>query len=427
MIRLAQANNASPRKLYKLSSLIAGVDPKSLLMIIEKADISKLCELTNLDEDCLLKLTFFYQMGMYGDEDEQILRHISSFGMCTTAYCQVCPVCLHEQPYHRKLWEIRSVTTCPFHQCKLTTTCSKCQKNISPIRRFVTHCNCGFDLRKYDIEKVPESETLLAIMMNERLFGRESSRYFLTGELQELSFRHFLYLHILFCFYFYQILSSQVKVNYSAAFKPIHMHETSIKTFQMFVDWSRSFYDFIDSYRKIPKTFENSKLLKEFGMLHHQLIKHLDAKEYSFVLKSLLDYCNENKTQAAFLNKLKQKIDHTLSRTEKKIDITQAKDKYVDFKTTEKILGISEYIIVDLMRMREIIVVKGRKGIRYCAIESIEKIEKCFKKNIPMKSLNINSEELVTFHEIQTVMNRKIRISEFIVAIIRKKSSQVGL
>ncbi len=393
-------------------------------MVTGKVDISKLCELTKIDEHCLLSSTFFYQMGMYGSEDEKILRHISSFGMCPTGYCQVCPVCLIEQPYHRKVWEIKVITTCHIHQCKLVFYCPKCKLYISPIRRFLTHCNCGFDLRRCNIEKVPNSETLLSKWINEKLLNIRSSYSFSSKEIQELSLRHFLYLHILFCYYYVQIKSSQVKVSYSKVYKPNYLHETTTRTFQMFADWPRSFHSFIDNYRTVPKSYKDYEILKEFGSFHYHLLRHLGSAEYSFVSKSFLDYCDVKSAEAPFLKKLKKKIEMKLSQTEKNIKVNPVNDNYVDMKTAVKILGISEYIIEDLIELGKIYMVQGKKGVRYCALESIKKIQKVYLDDVP---LHTDIKETVDFEHIQTVLNRKIRISEFIVALLDRKIKPCGM
>lgn len=422
LIRLAQVNHTSPRKLYKLSSLFAGVDPKSLLMTTGKSDLSKLCILTNSDEQHLLSLTFFNQLGKYANEDEPILRHISSFGTCSTAFCQVCPQCLSEQPYHRKLWEIRSVTTCPAHHCRLISKCPECHRFISPIRKFVTHCKCKFDYRECKITKVPEYETKLALILNEKLFNKQVINTLLSADIQELSFRHFLYLHILFCYYFYQISTSKVKVHYSEVFKPIHLHETAIETFHMFTDWPNSFYNFVNRYRKVPKNFKGMGIMDEFGMLFYQIIKHLESNEFRFVLKSLRDYCDEVEMSTINMSKIKIKLDEAmrpLNLRQMKIDLVHDKEKYISLKKAEMILGIPDYFVEDLIRMRELSVVKW--GRRYCEIKSLDKFKKCFEKSISLDKSILSNSDLVFFENIPKVLNYRIRTTQFIVLITRNK------
>ncbi len=422
LIRLAQVNHTSPRKLYKLSSLFAGVDPKSLLMTTGKADLSKLSILTNLDEQRLLDLTFFNQLGKYAHQEVEVLRHISSFGTCSMAFCQVCPLCLLEQPYHRKLWEIRSVTTCPIHHCRLISQCPECQRFISPIRRFVTCCKCMFDYRKCKITKVPEFETKLTIILSEKLFNKQGLRTLLSDEIQELSFRHFLYLHILFCYYFYQISTSKVKVHYSEVYKPIHLHETAIETFDMFTDWPNSLYNFVNRYRKVPKNFKGMGIMDEFGMLFYQIIKHLESNEFRFVLKSLRDYCDEEEMSTINMSKIKIKLDEAmrpLILRQKKIDLIHNKEQYISLKKAEIILGIPDYFVEDLIRMRELSVVK--RGRRYCEIKSLDKFKKCFEKSISFDKSILSNSDLVFFENIPKVLNYRIRTTQFIVLITRNE------
>ncbi|GFN33855.1 hypothetical protein PCURB6_41150 [Paenibacillus curdlanolyticus] len=113
-----------------------------------------------------------------------------------------------------------------------------------------------------------------------------------------------------------------------------------------------------------------------------------------------------------------------LSQTEKNIKVNPVNDNYVDMKTAVKILGISEYIIEDLIELGKIYMVQGKKGVRYCALESIKKIQKVYLDDVP---LHTDIKETVDFEHIQTVLNRKIRISEFIVALLDRKIKPCGM
>ncbi len=424
LIRLAQVNHTTPRKLYRLSSLFAGVDPKSLLMTTGKADLSNLCILTNLEEQRLLDLTFFNQLGKYANEEEAILRHISSFGTCSTAFCQVCPLCLFEQPYHRKIWEIRSVTTCFIHHCRLITNCPHCHKFISPIRHVVTHCsNCKYDLREGGIIKVLEYEAQLALTLNHKLFPSYSSKSLLPDEFSDLSFRHFLFMHVLFCFYFYQISSYKHNVHYLEVFKPAHLHEIAIKTYQMFNAWPRSYYSFLNDYRNVQKKY-NSSILNEFGSFFIQVIKHFDSNDFKFVLIATRNYCEEEKIKSVDLKRTKKKIENFINPVDPKImkiHLTQNNDEYISFKTAESILGIPVYLIRDLMLLGEIKVVRGNKDYRYCAMESIEKLKIIFERSIPTNRKNDGNEDIVAFQNIKKVLNYRLRVSQFIALIINNK------
>lgn len=62
--------------------------------------------------------------------------------------CKVCPLCLEEAPYCRRIWDFKLVTCCPLHKVLLIDQCQYCKKQIGWNRPTVVICNCGFDLRR---------------------------------------------------------------------------------------------------------------------------------------------------------------------------------------------------------------------------------------------------------------------------------------
>jgi TniQ len=60
---------------------------------------------------------------------------------------KLCPYCLIESAYCRKIWDWDLVTACSLHKCVLMTQCPGCQKNIQWSRPAVARCRCGFDFR----------------------------------------------------------------------------------------------------------------------------------------------------------------------------------------------------------------------------------------------------------------------------------------
>lgn len=320
MIRLSQANGTTTRKLYKTCDLNSGVDPKSLLMTSGKVDISKLVELTQVSQEKLLKSTFFYECGQYENENEKILNHNAKLGMCSFSFCQVCPACLAENSYHRKHWEIRLVTVCYIHQCRMIFNCPRCKKYLSPIRRFITHCKCKFDLRKHQAEQVAGSETLLA----KSIFDKMNTPQIVSPLVSsKISFRYFLYLLSHFTYYNAQIISSNTNINYSKAYQPIHLHEAAMRTFQIFDNWPQSYHAFIDKYRTLPKlgVKNGNVLLRELGSYHRYLVNYLNNREHSFVIEEFLNYCELNFNDAPYLKKLKKKLNQIYKRKKKSVSI----------------------------------------------------------------------------------------------------------
>ncbi len=66
----------------------------------------------------------------------------------------ICPACLQEeQPYIRYLWHLEPLKACVEHNCTLVECCPRCNETLNYIEsELITHCFCGFDLRKCDQE-----------------------------------------------------------------------------------------------------------------------------------------------------------------------------------------------------------------------------------------------------------------------------------
>jgi hypothetical protein len=60
---------------------------------------------------------------------------------------KICPQCLQESAYCRKIWDWDIFKACPKHQCLLIQKCPSCQKDIKWSRPGVQTCKCGFDFR----------------------------------------------------------------------------------------------------------------------------------------------------------------------------------------------------------------------------------------------------------------------------------------
>lgn len=60
---------------------------------------------------------------------------------------KLCPICLSESAYCRRLWDCELINTCPFHRRLLLDKCPQCHQQIQWSRGGVTRCPCGFDFR----------------------------------------------------------------------------------------------------------------------------------------------------------------------------------------------------------------------------------------------------------------------------------------
>ena len=75
---------------------------------------------------------------------------------------KICPLCLSEKNYLRKVWEISLLTACPIHKCLLLDTCLNCFDKIKWERPTISLCRCEFDFRESEVFPVNENELRLA-------------------------------------------------------------------------------------------------------------------------------------------------------------------------------------------------------------------------------------------------------------------------
>lgn len=75
---------------------------------------------------------------------------------------KVCPECLRERAYCRRVWEFVLITVCPVHKCMLIDECPNCKKPIKWRRSKVSSCPCKFDWRKSKVIPVQDYEINLA-------------------------------------------------------------------------------------------------------------------------------------------------------------------------------------------------------------------------------------------------------------------------
>ena len=74
---------------------------------------------------------------------------------------KVCPRCLKESGYARRVWDCSLVTACPIHECLLIDSCPKCKNRIKCVRNRLSVCRCGYDWRETDLKL--ESQAELAV------------------------------------------------------------------------------------------------------------------------------------------------------------------------------------------------------------------------------------------------------------------------
>ncbi|MBB5693573.1 TniQ family protein [Muricoccus pecuniae] len=74
--------------------------------------------------------------------------------MVVKQHMRLCPDCLREEPYHRRVWDLLIPSLCPRHGKPLIDRCPGCKTFLRWRRLSITSCACGQDLRTVDVRPV---------------------------------------------------------------------------------------------------------------------------------------------------------------------------------------------------------------------------------------------------------------------------------
>lgn len=172
VMRLTAANKVSRiYKVYELAGLIKGKGNKmrNLNMITDHSvSFEKLSELTTVEQGKLESLTFYDCFGRYSIDRPGEVRVFLEYGLNKTIK-RVCPLCLMEEQYLRKRWDLTLYTCCHLHNCLMINRCQDCYHYIYVSDPEICICKCGYDLRQMPVTFIPDSETRLSRILSDKL------------------------------------------------------------------------------------------------------------------------------------------------------------------------------------------------------------------------------------------------------------------
>jgi hypothetical protein len=148
LIRLAETNGYKLYWLYKLANLFK---PSGYILNLHSIkepsyNFDLLSQVTGVQLHRLIEMTFFNDFNLANNINSKEMNTVYQLGVYGTQI-QVCPVCMHEIGYYRKVWDITLYTCCHIHECLMVNSCSKCQRKFTPFSLNSRRCNCGNDLK----------------------------------------------------------------------------------------------------------------------------------------------------------------------------------------------------------------------------------------------------------------------------------------
>lgn len=358
-----------------MARLISGLPRYSFNFVLSEEGFDLLAKLTDINVSHLEAITYppsDDQFDCYLFFDNIVPRHSLRLN-----YPKICPECLLESPYCRRIWELSLVTTCPRHKCLLVDECSSCGKRIAWIRKSVCMCSCNFDWRESLPITVNESELTLTSHVHQ-LCGLSIDKSYIWDTIiypaRGLSL-HNLFLALLFIAGQYQWRLITNGRNLVPLGRNKDFHAIFIEAFSVFDDWPDNYYKFLDWIREKQTSIslnhqrQKSVLYKEFGKFYIDLFKTFSENQFDFIKKGFMEYVME-----------RWKSFYTLSFSQKKDSIARPNSKYVSKNDAKRLLEIFDEQINQLIKTGKLKSIVRSKGMKRLILVDVMDIVKLVQK-----------------------------------------------
>lgn len=192
---------------------------------------------------------------------------------------KVCPECLREKEYIRKIWDLGAFTCCPKHGTLLIDQCPKCGNAIWWSRGRVSVCPCGQDWRDIDLPQVSETGKILSRLIlkvcglwksneaaDEGMRGEKTGNPLSSVGLSEM----------LCAVYFiagqqHGVVDATGK-HYAVKLPHKELHEALTNAVSVFENWPHNYFKFLEECKDRHYTGERQAgLYKDFGMFYDPL------------------------------------------------------------------------------------------------------------------------------------------------------------
>lgn len=298
-LRLAERNGyETPTVILRL----AGLDISSLqhcqFVFGDQWDVSPLSRLTGATVASFLRLRY-----AAAGSDTPCHRFLV-FGSPVRRYFinakmpKVCPDCLREGGYCRKIWELIPVTACPSHRRTLLDECPGCRGRITWVRRSVSVCPCGYDWREATPSPVEDSG-LHAVLRIHRLCGLSSGEDFSGAGTKEtpadgLDLEHYLYALSFIAGQHEGALDATGRLFAKSRRRDrrnAELHGAFAGAAAVLEDWPVNFESFLDWRRtRLNDSGSLTGLHKDFGSLYPGLYFNLSQPPFDFMRRAFEDY-----------------------------------------------------------------------------------------------------------------------------------------
>ena len=227
---------------------------------------------------------------------------------------KVCPCCLAEKSYCRKIWNLIPFTVCPIHHCLLIDICPECDRPIRWDRNSVNECKyCQLDWRSIEPEILKLPETIPSYL----LFAACGLKILGDAELQIIGKEHPIlnleleHLISLFSFFAGQLIDvgdttgKFIATNRSNA----ELHKLLLSAWDYLQDFPDGFERFLDWYKNKSSHLErDTGIAKDFGNFYRRLYKNFPRQTFGFLHEAFENYL-ATKWDGGYLNSKLRRIE----------------------------------------------------------------------------------------------------------------------
>jgi hypothetical protein len=269
-----------------------------------KVNTKTLSKITGVNEDSLNGLLYSHEQGMTRNVTGNIIVFVIPipYYFVLREKPKVCPLCLAQRNYCRKVWELSPITACLIHKCLLLDYCQKCKCEINWKRLKVSVCNCGADFRDFSIKILDNDEIKLGSYLYQ-IFNLSSveGKIRFDYPLDELNVQDLL--RVVFFFASHYGRSPDLSgAHISTSFSNARLHEVLCKALNVFDNWAENYYQFIKWCREKDKSFYvNQKAIRlsefqlpkqysEYELLNQMLYRYLPEKQFVLIQKEFMAF-----------------------------------------------------------------------------------------------------------------------------------------
>ncbi|MEL6439837.1 MAG: TniQ family protein [Cyanobacteria bacterium J06621_8] len=351
ILRLSQVNcYDSPQWIYNLAE-IPQYAANGNFCDRTTQDFSKLAQLLSIEESTLWKMAFREYKSSKVARVKFFDRSLPTYNL-SKLKAKVCPCCLAEKSYCRKIWNLIPLTVCPTHHCLLLDICPQCDRPIRWDRNSVNECKyCELDWRDIRSENLELPKTIPSHL----LFTACGLRKLGEAELQIIGKCHpILNLELehvisLICFIAGQLIDIGDTTGkfLVTSHNNAELHELLLSAWDYLQDFPQGFERFLEWYKnKSSHPERDTGIARDFGNFYRRLYKNFPRQTFGFLHEAFENYL-ATQWDGGYLNS-------KLGRIEMPDDCDR---KFLSGVETAKLLSMKEAWV---LRLVECGTLKGR-------------------------------------------------------------------